>query len=557
MSETVTTPYKASSISSTTQSSDNDSRSGPSWGLIIPIIMIGVFLISVALCLWWHKWRDKRTLHLPRSGHHGSSFHRSYRRSSHSGSYAIRDSNRSTTPLRNSLNEKIATNNNNNVKLNNVNVIPVQPRQPDGKYAFYWDKNHFKACPTTTVMSSSGRLGTKPLSPINEIESPASGQISELSRNYDLAAQAQFSPYHLAWHTQSSGMTSYEHSDPYSRDHRVNRYPPQSRGNNRERSAKSYQNYEQPGSSPFFPNNNTPTTECDTESEASQIAINVNHGYSYHPSSHPTSPNRTPGTNASTNDTNRTSLATSYPESSFQTCSTSRDQSHYHTSVDKSDQTIDHNSNNISSLPSSIAPFSKMNTIITDDNNNSLAEPNAYMTYPMAKVLNYTLASSIASSDTHMSDNTSLLPNIGSTNTSGYPAMSGSRSYPQSVMQSGPTSPEDLSKLVNEMSSIRPVEETSSHRPTTSTDPTSRIISVSGHSTGTDLHRSWSVDHSSLNSTRTGSSKNGSLYWDNYPLHRGGAHSYPDLPIEMHDSFIQQTQRFYQRPVLMETQYWV
>ncbi|WAR23778.1 hypothetical protein MAR_037447, partial [Mya arenaria] len=93
----------------------NDGGGGPSWGLIIPIIMIGLFLLSVVLCLWWHKWRDKRqTLQISRSGN--SAFSRSYR--SRGPMDSIRDSTRSTTPLRSSLNEKTGSSSLNNMNRN-------------------------------------------------------------------------------------------------------------------------------------------------------------------------------------------------------------------------------------------------------------------------------------------------------------------------------------------------------------------------------------------------------------------------------------------------------
>ena len=487
----------------TTINHSDRNNDGPSWGLIIPIIMIGVFLTCVAVCLWWHKWRDKRTLHIHRDSR--SSFHRSYRgsRSNRSGFDAVRDSTRSTTPLRSSGNEKIAKGSNNNfVKVKNVNVMPVQQRP--GKYAYTWDKNQW-AAPT---MSSSGRLGTKPLSPINEIESPSSVKLSELSRNYDISAQASFSPYHLTWYSSSNPPPPYERSGSYSKSSQAKRYPPLTRRSGVEHAVSQNNAYEPEVSSPFFPNNNTPTTECDTGSETSQ-AYQDDHRQGFQYSSYPSSPkssipsiSNTHLTVSTETEINQTSA--SHPES-FQTCTTSYDQSYsgFQTSTNPSGQNnTTEQSTNLSSLPSSIAQFSKQNLLL-DDNNNSMVVPNAYMTFPMAKILNYTLASSVTSSDTHASENTSLLPNIGSNNTSSYPGATASRSYPHSI---APTSPEDLSKLVDEMSSIRPVEE-SSMRPNSSIEPSSRIVSISGNSVVTDLQHSWSVlsgmERSSMTSTNT------------------------------------------------------
>lgn len=140
------------------------------------------------------------------------------------------------------------------------------------------------------------------------------------------------------------------------------------------------------------------------------------------------------------------------------------------------------------SYPSSIAQFVNQ-SVSPDLNNNSLMDLNAYLSKPLYKGLNYTLASSMASSDTQ-SENTSMLQNVGSSNTSGFP---NTLIVPPSQEPSGHVTPEDLSNLVNEMSSIRPVEESSVH-PNSSMEPSSdhRVTSVSGHSVSTDIHGSYS-----------------------------------------------------------------
>lgn len=567
---------KALTTNSTLIPPTGNEDDGPSWGLIIPIIMIGAFLITVTACVWYNKLRDKRTLHFHRE-QSMTAFHRSYRgsRSARSGFDAVRDSTRSTTPLRSSQSEKISKNNNYLNNINKVTVIPVQQRSTGipGKFSFYWDKNHWRAYPIQSV-PNSGRKPSKPLSPINEIETPSSVKLSELSRNYNVEAQASFSPYHLTWCTSSNPPTSCENPDSR-RDQRCQRYPPSVRRNEDDYTSPAFYNgCEDVQNSPFYPNNNTPTTECDTESDFSQVHVNAMYsaeeqGHESQYTSYPSSPKSSIPSisntrlSLSTETENNVTSGTSFQESSCHTCTTSRSESHsgYQTSTNPSGQTSRTNqtSFNYSSLPSSIAQFGKQNAL-TDDNNNSMVAPNAYVSYPMSRVLNLTLASSIASSDTQMSDNTSLLPNVGSNNTSEYPGTAGSRSHQQSVEPSRPASPEDLSKIVNEMSSIRPVEESTSTRPNSSLDPSSRFVSISGVSAAPDLHRSWSLEQTSGSSTNTNSqtSRNGSLYWDNYPLNQSGSKSYPDIPLQMHDSFVHQTQQYrYHRPVLMETQYWV
>ena len=55
---TVTRTYPTSP--SSPSNNIGDGNDGPSWGLIIPILLIGFFLVCVAFCLYWHKWRNKR-----------------------------------------------------------------------------------------------------------------------------------------------------------------------------------------------------------------------------------------------------------------------------------------------------------------------------------------------------------------------------------------------------------------------------------------------------------------------------------------------------------------
>ena len=302
-----------------------DDPDGPSWGLIIPIIMIVLFLTGVGLCLWWHKWRDKRTLHIQRDSTMSSAFQRSYRgRSRRNGFDAVRDSTRSTIPLRSSLNEKIANNNNNMVKVNNVNVIPVHtPRYGSGKYAFHWDKNHWRGYPAVTpvhqALSASGsRKATKPLSPIDEIDSPGSIKISELSQNYDINAQASFSPYHITWTTPSSKPGVHELPISNNGPQRLSyRSHLSSAGDSGHTPLHGYQTVV---NSPFFPNNNTPTTECDTGSEASHMQYLRNGGSQV--TSYPFSPKSTVRSESNlglslsseTDATHRTSYTTSYSQ---------------------------------------------------------------------------------------------------------------------------------------------------------------------------------------------------------------------------------------------------
>ena len=532
---------------------------GPSWGLIIPILMIGLFLACVAFCLYWHKWRDKRSQRDQTGTTPASSFHRSYRGSrSNRGVDTIRDSMRSTTPLRSSVNEKTKAKQN-RFKVTNVNVIPIQ-RPATGKYSFYWDQNHWKVCPYPPNMTASRHSGSRPLSPITEVDSP--NKLSELSKNYDVSAQpSDFSPYHLTWITPNPP-PSYEQSESKLVQEQ-SRCPIQVIATTTQHDGDHLQGYAPCKNSPFFPNNNTPTTECDVDSvnEGSQIRFIddiTSSQYTSYPSS-PTMSRSNPGYSASPDTDDRsTSVASSYPETSYQPSSRqSERQSGYHNSGMTS--LSDPFGENMS-LPSSISQFQQQATVIEDHNNNSIVVPNSYLSYPAAKGLNYTLASSLESSDsTHYSDNTSMLPNVGSSsNTTGVQSVHGLRSLPLNNEHSGNVSQEDLSKLVDEMSSIRP---------NSSAEPTARVISISGQSFTADFHRSCAnIPEEGQNSAGSTTTNEISFVWDNYPLNETPimVRSNPELPLHVKEDQLYRKQTLersarmsFHAPVLSEKQYWV
>ena len=559
---TASKPFVTRQLPTTSpKNSIDDISIGPSWGLIIPILMIVVFLACVAVCLYWHKWRGKRSAAMQRDITSGSSFHRSYRGSSCRGVDTIRDSTRSTTPLRNSLNEKINTKQN-NIKIKNVNVIPIQ-RSSSGKYAFYWSQNHWKAYPHPSSNASLRNSGSRPLSPINEVDTPSSnvGKLSDLSKSYDVSAQPSgFSPYKLTW--LSHNPPSYEQSESYR-----NRHPSDTGTSKKECDHDYLRGYEPCSNSPFFPNNNTPTTECDVDSAAggSQIRF-MDDVTSSQYASYPSSPNMSrsnPGFSVSPEIDQSTSISSSYPETSYQPSSR---QSENFSGYQNSGMTSlsDPHSGNIS-LPSSISQFQNQATMVEDHNNNSIVVPNAYMSFPTAKSLNYTLASSVASSDTQYSDNTSMLPNVGSHNTSGVQSGLVPLSMPLSVEESNNISTEDLSKLVDEMSSIRP---------NSSTEPSARVISMSAQSFSADFHRSCSniveEEQNSISTATTSqatSQNEGSFSWDSYPLNGISnmvVRSNPDLPLHVKEELLSRKQMLnrsprmsFHVPVLEEKQYWV
>ena len=543
-----------------------DGNDGPSWGLIIPILLIGLFLVCVAFCLYWHKWRDKRPAGDQTGPNAALSFQRSYRGSkSNRGMDTMRDSTRSTTPLRSSVrsNEKIKAKQN-SFKVTNVNVIPVQ-RPSTGKCSFYWDQNHWKVCPYPATMTASRHSGSRPLSPITEVDSP--NKLSELSRNYDVSAQpSDFSPYHLTWITPNPP-PSYEQSESRCVQNQSG-CPIQVIAAGAHHGVDHLQSYQQCKNSPFYPNNNTPTTECDAESvndEGSQIRFIddiASSQYTSYPASS-TMSRSNPGFSASPDSDNRsTSMASSYPETSYQPSShQSERMSGYHNSgMTSLSEAYGENM----SLPSSISQFQQQATVIEDPNNNSIVVPNSYLSFPAVKGLNYTLASSLESSEsTRYSDNTSMLPNVGSSsNTTGVQSSYGLRSLPLSNDHSGNVSQEDLSNLVDEMSSIRP---------NSSAEPTARVISISGQSFAVDSHQCVIPEEGPVSASSTNEV---SFLWDNFPLNEEPimVRSNPELPLHDRDQQLYRKQTLersprkslershrmsFQVPVLSEKQYWV
>ncbi|KAL3869718.1 hypothetical protein ACJMK2_042367 [Sinanodonta woodiana] len=530
-----------------------ESHDGPSWGMIIPIIMIGVFLLCVAGCLYWHKWRDRRRRALNRRNRTPPTFVRGYHGAASIGVETIRNSTRSTTPLhRNSR--------------DTIHVIPIQ-KGVTGKYALEWDYNEnmmHKKKPIPVVQTHLPRVITpKPLSPINEMDSPIS-KMSSISKNYHIDAQPPYSPYHLVWLTQQDSRRQSSEINYASNNTTRTK---SARRCNESRckidSASSDPFTDKPFTgynSPFHPQHNTPNTDCEADSETESglhknIETCVDHVLRSHASNCMANSVVSHISSGIFRSQGESSLMKSYQPSS----------EGMGASYVAPPPTQIH-----SSMTEHSAPYSFPSTIhkydTSDLNNNSLMVTDSYMGYSDSKIINYTLASSIASSETKNSSNTSMLPNVGSSNTSGQPThMQSLRSDQVNTVISSTVSTEDLSKIVNDMSSIRP---------NSSADPSSRMVISSevGNSATAEFHHSWSNtaenDGSSQSSKTTGSlslsKPDGSFIWDNYSLKSfHGSHSsqsFPDLSrIQEFDGkvVIHIHRPAYKVPVLMEKQHWV
>ena len=541
---------------SSPSNNDGSGNDSPSWGLIIAILMIVVFLAGVSICLYWHKWRKKRSQRNQTGATPRTSFKRSYRGSrTNRGMDSVRNSTKSTIPLRNSLNEKINTKRN-SLKVASVNVVPIQSPEV-GKYAVYWDQNHWKVCPCPPNMTASrhSASGSRPLSPITEVDSP--NKTAELSKTYEVSEQgSEITPYQITWITPNPPPPYEQSESKIAKGHALPTI--QIETSNTQHDVDHLSGYEPCQNSPFFPNNNTPTTEHDIDSffEESRIKF-IDDATSSQTTSCPHSPDLSQS-DSRIADGRSTSLASSYPETSYEPSSRQSDrQSGYHNSGMTS--MSDHSGGSMS-LSGNMSRFEKQASCMEDKNNNSAAVPDSNLSYPAAKGLNYTLASSVTSSDnTQYSDHTSMLPNIGSSSyTTGMQSTNGLQLLSVTNEHSDFVSPEDLSKLVDEMSSIRP---------NSSTDPTVRVVDTSDQSFTAGFQQSCANTPTEAPKSASSTGTNEiSFAWDHYPLNEMPAtvrpHSEQPLHVKELENIYRQTlershRMSFQAPVLSEKQYWV
>lgn len=383
-----------------------------SWGLILPIVFVGLFLICVAACLYWHNWRDKRRLQgeatVPNLSL--STFSRT-NPSSDEWKTDLRCSTRSTTPLR----------------LGGRDTSSLHPM------AFH---NSLSDSLSTSRSSYSTNAGTsfcrddherhvhnrRQLSPIDEVGPYVSkllgSNVASVSQ-YEgcISAQGVYPPYHLTWVSPQAVTLNMRPGDI----------------NNNSRAIVETSFYRSAKSSPFFPNNNTPTTDCDGgPSRASPSSTIIN-----------------PPSNTAQGCYNNMG-ADRYPSSEISTDSSYTDASggtaigavsslDYQGSIGNRKCPSDAGSDS-SSLPSSINPFRMRNNGHPPEHRHTV--PSYGGTMPQT-TFTEPLASSIDSYTS--SDNTSLYPNVGSSvNTTSHPLSL--PSYPISLAQSEATTPSQQSR---------------------------------------------------------------------------------------------------------------
>ncbi|KAK3085489.1 hypothetical protein FSP39_004122 [Pinctada imbricata] len=233
-------------------------------------------------------------------------------------------------------------------------------------------------------------------------------------------------------------------------------------------------------SSPFYPHHNTPTTECAEQDSSqaikiqSELTTNTNNSrFTSYPSSPRSSMSQTSSAANSLMTSNLdtgvdASLVTSYQEPA---CPPSSMQSDMQPSAENSELTHSTNSmgephyqkesdmsGGMPSLPSSILYYHQRMA----PSGNVVATGN--IPYFSVSGMNCSMGSSLESSENNYVDNTSMLPNVGSSNTSGNPTMStlftSINPAPAEISHPVPTertqnTTGDLSKIVNDLSSIR------------------------------------------------------------------------------------------------------
>ncbi|XP_062576366.1 uncharacterized protein LOC134238261 [Saccostrea cucullata] len=550
------------------------------WGVIIPVLLIVVFLVTVTICLLWHTWINRRrTSNSTEKTPDTEKMSKRFKRSIKNTSDFVRGSTRSTTPLRSSV-------------IENVHVTALQ-RQNADKFTFVWDKDNWRLCPPESRLQSSdfnNNTLRQHLSPIDESET----SIANVSRTYNLSAHPPYSPYHLTY--IHAPPPSYEESEVSSLGKSIPMHSLQTTNTTQSEescSACMKQGKSLTMSSPFHPHYNTPTTECGLD-EPSNIKFNsaATTNLSQY-TSYPSSPmsSSAGSLTASNIDTGpEASLMMSYPEP---VCPPSSLQSDFAPSANQTPEETSQNgsdfSGGIPSLPSSILYYHQQMT-----GDNSLK--------PFGKTPNFSphafqgsAGSSLISADTHYEDNTSLLPNVGSSNTSENPtgslqfhtnlSLNPSLPLSNSVMPSlqnpsiqfatsfnpsvqyfntlNPSlqyanfassqniSAEDLSKMVDEMSSIRPFppEETESrggvvhsvigYEGTVGQSYVADICAPQSgseadnnfHQSITELFKSWSVtaelDYSSLSSHATSQRADPTAAFDHQSEHSSYGASQP------------------------------
>lgn len=425
-------------ISSTKADKSNDGAV-VGWGVIIPVLLIVMFLVTVTGCLLWHTWINRRQSSEPTDQTPDASKTISrFRRSTKNTSDYVRGSTRSTTPLRSSIGD-------------NVHVTALQNQGSD-KFTFVWDKDNWRLCPQgdsrvqRSDLNNNSTALRQHLSPIEETET----SIANVSRSYNLSAQPPYSPYHLTY--IHAPPPSYEESEVSSTGKPAPMHSLQTTNTTQSEESWSVCAKHKRSltmSSPFYPHYNTPTTECELEEPSNMKFNSATTTTLSHNTSYPSSPmsSSAGSLTASNIDTGpEASMMISYQEP---TCPPSSLQSDFAPSTNQTSERTSQNGSDLSggvpSLPSSILHYHQRmagDTSLKPFGKTPNFSPHAFQG---------SAGSSLISADTHYEDNTSLLPNVGSSNTSENPTGSIFFSTNPSLHPSLPLSHSVLPSLQNSM----------------------------------------------------------------------------------------------------------
>ncbi|XP_046544752.1 uncharacterized protein LOC124254956 [Haliotis rubra] len=335
---------------------------GISWGVVAPLILIGLFLVAIASCLYWQSWKEKRRMR------HFISQQRPPDMMPYERSGETRMSMRSIESQRSrgsSTCERVPT-------------VPF--RRQNSKFFLRAEEE------TRTVATLARKL-----SPIDERPHHRSvdTMVTMAERSEDDGEIPLVPAVQVSWGTPKTSGTDSRLDVLKGVENPCFSAPGKLVGN-------VYCDECNAMSSPYFPNNNTPTTEYDMDSEKSgNVAAAMEHPDGVYPSKpyHTIQPLPTSFDGAEIS-------SITVPESS-------------HAQVLNNGQSSSGSaaSSGTLSLPSSISRFH------ASRHNNTPNYPFASTRNCSPMRLNFTVSSSIEVSD-HYSDNTSMYPCVGSSSTS-------------------------------------------------------------------------------------------------------------------------------------------
>ncbi|OWF46203.1 hypothetical protein KP79_PYT08129 [Mizuhopecten yessoensis] len=379
-----------------------DDSGDSSWGVIVPVILLGLFVVSFIIFLCRHCIRRKRR----RSPSDSTAtslgrFSRSLVGSSTTGISYIHSTTRSTTHL------------SSNLRVDQAFVMPMAPQ-----YMFYCENGIWKLC-TNSVDNTRGHLN--PLSAMDEVDSSFMSEdvYMDVSKIDDVSAQTPFTQNPTTWATPQAPPPSYEESEAGSPDKRFRLMLV-----NTTNSEDTYSTCQTFDKDAFHVHNNTPATDGEYSASSmscpqiqnaaasgavpSEALMNTNLTIS-HMTSYPSTLLSSTDASLSTSsldtwEEDDTSFVTSYHDSSY---SISRRRGNNASTAHGSQQESE--SSGVPSLPSSILYFHQK---MAGNSNAGLIEcQSRRLSYPY----NYSIANTKSWVESDYMEHTcsSMIPNVG------------------------------------------------------------------------------------------------------------------------------------------------